>query len=226
MNFIIAKSLEKKMQNKLDSVISISNDIISSPDASDSTVHPIYRYINAIGSSVLSSLLIKLFTGEEVDDVNTLHDDLYFFNNCIPLDKKVGISLKDNLVIPVAWDKDRFKNTLINIGSDCGVPFEFQCTNHMSTLFLPVGVTILYNGNHSVLCGILKREGIIYPNQVVNLTSEYENIRFDGMYYRDIKSNKIIQKVNKFELGAIFEIGRLLVKNNINYLDSKLVINS
>lgn len=221
MNFIKRITQEKNMQKKLDSIISIASDIVCSTEARDSSVHPIYRYINAIGSSVLSSLLMKLFTEQGVDDVNTLHDDLHFFNNCTSLEKKIAISLKDNLVIPVAWDTGRFKNNLISIGTDCGLPFEFQSINHMSTLFMPVGVTIVYNGNHSILSGILKREGIIYPNQVVNLSSEYEKIKFDGIYYRDIKSNQIIQPVNNFELGAIFEIGRLLVKNNINFLDSK-----
>ncbi|EKX78208.1 DUF6710 family protein [Clostridium botulinum] len=57
------------------------------------------------------------------------------------------------------------------------------------SLFLPIGVTIVYNGNHS-----------------------------DGTHYRDIVSNKVIQEVENFELGAIYEIGRLLIKTYMSFL--------
>ncbi len=61
------------------------------------------------------------------------------------------------------------------------------------SLFLPIGVTIVYNGNHS-----------------------------DGTHYRDIVSNKVIQEVENFELGAIYEIGRLLIKTYMSFWVSKL----
>ncbi|WP_407919523.1 DUF6710 family protein [Clostridium combesii] len=56
-------------------------------------------------------------------------------------------------------------------------------------LFLPIGVTIVYNGNHSY-----------------------------GTHYRDIVSNKVIQEVKNFELGAIYEIERLLIKTDMSFL--------
>ncbi|WP_160165677.1 DUF6710 family protein [Clostridium botulinum] len=54
---------------------------------------------------------------------------------------------------------------------------------------MPIGVTIVYNGNHS-----------------------------DGTHYRDIVSNKVIQEVKNFELGAIYDIGRLLIKTDMSFL--------
>ncbi|WP_434283038.1 DUF6710 family protein [Clostridium botulinum] len=54
---------------------------------------------------------------------------------------------------------------------------------------MPIDVTIVYNGNHS-----------------------------DGTRYRDIVSNKVIQEVKNFELGAIYEIGRLLIKTYMSVL--------
>lgn len=207
------------MKRRLNHILSIAQDIIEKSDASKDFNHPIYRYINAIGSVVLNNLMMQLFTGQEVSNASYLLDDLLFScDNCLTLDENstLSIDLKDNLVIPVAWNKDRFIDNLISIGSDCGKPFKFHSINHMGTVFLPIGVTIVYNGNHSILTGILKREGSISPRQVINLAFLYDRIKFDGMSYRDIKNNSLIQKVNYFELGAIFEIGRLLVQNNFN----------
>ncbi len=228
MFFLNKKNVE--MERKLENILDIAQLIIDKSEmSSDSTLHPIYRYINAIGSSVLQKLIMQLFTGQEVDSVDELFYDLcrYFksenkiyYSDCATIEdnEKIEISLKDNLVIPVAWNMSRFETTITAIGIDCGNPFEFQRLNHMSMLFLPIGVTIVHNGNHSILSGILKREGVIHPTEIVNLASLYEKIRFDGTYYKDIESDQIIQVVKNFELGAIYEIGRLLIKNDITFL--------
>lgn len=220
----------EEMKRKLKSILDIAQYIIDKSEISgDYAVHPIYRYINAIGSSVLQKLLMQLFTGQEVDRVDTLLFDLCryiknenrtYSSNCVTIEdnEKITISLKDNLVIPVAWNMSRFENTITKIGTDCGNPFEFQRLNHMSMLFLPIGITIVHNGNHSILSGILKREGVIHPTEMVYLAPQYEKIKFDGTYYRDIESDRIIQKVSNFELGAIYEIGRLITKSDITYL--------
>lgn len=44
----------------------------------------------------------------------------------------------------------------------------------MSKLFLPIGVTIVHNVNHSNLSGIIKREGVIHPTEIVNLVPLYK----------------------------------------------------
>jgi hypothetical protein len=218
----------KDMKKHLQSIIAIAQNIIDKSDKHGDFLHPIYRYINALGYSVLQRLLMQLFTGKEVDNVDVLFYDLCHYINsenyisdCTSIEnnEKISISLKDNLVIPVAWNISRFETNIAGIGADCGNQFEFQKLNHMSKLFLPIGVTIVHNGNHSILSGIIKREGVIHPTEIVNLTSLYEKIKFDGVYYRDVNSNQVIQEVKNFELGAIYEIGRLLIKNDIKFLE-------
>lgn len=214
---------------ELKSILKLAQSIIDKSSISgECTSQPIYRYINTIGSSVLQKLLIQLFTGQKVDCIDNLFFDLcryYKIENktyairCTETEdnKNVEISLKDDLVIPVAWNTSRFVDNLTRIGSDCDNPFLFKSFNHMSMLFLPIGVTIVHNGNHSILSGIIKREGVIFPTEVIDLSTLYDSFMFDGTYYRDMKSNKIIRKVAYFELGVIYEIGRLLIKNNIAF---------
>ncbi len=222
----------KEMRRYLRSIIDIAQNIIDGAEITGNSLHPIFRYINAIGSSVLQRLLMQLFTGQEVNHVEVLFYDLChyiknknYISDCSTIENndKISISLKDNLVIPAAWNKNRFESAITGIGIDCGNQFEFQKSNHMSKLFLPIGVTIVHNGNHSILSGIIKREGIIHPTEMVNLSPLYEKIKFDGIYYRDIYTNQVIQEVKNFEFGAIYEIGRLLLKKDINFLEQNNV---
>lgn len=44
-----------------------------------------------------------------------------------------------------------------------------------------IGLTIVYNGNHSTLSGILKGEGMIQANQTYDLVPTYDYMYFDGI---------------------------------------------
>lgn len=221
---------KKKKRKNLDSVLFIAQSIIDKSEVSDDFIQPIYSYIKAIGSTVQQRLLMHLITGQEVTQVEELFIDLgrdikgenneyIYAPSSIEDNEKISISLKDNLVIPVAWNMSRFVDNITGIGTECGNSFTFQKLNHRSILYLPIGVTIVYNGNHSILTGIIKSEGIIHPTEIIDLAPLFEKVKFDGTYYRDIKSNKIVQTVRNFELGAIFEIGRLLAKAHISFLN-------
>lgn len=53
---------------------------------------------------------------------------------------------------------------------------------------------------------------------MVDLAPLYDKVKFDGIHYRDIESKQVIHRVRNFELGVIYEIGRLLIKSGISFL--------
>jgi hypothetical protein len=214
----------------------IAQSIIDKSTITSGSSHPIFKYINSLGATTLQFLLMQLYTGQEVSQIDELFFDLAYYlldknletsSTTDYLDKDVNkdisVSLKDDLVIPVAWNRDRFINAFTEIGTNYGNPFKYYSINHMSKLLLPIGVTIVYNGNYSTLSGVLQKEGSIQPTEIIDLSSRYNNIDFDGTYYRESKTKRIVQKVKHFEMGAIYEIGRLIKNTNICFLDqSKL----
>lgn len=108
------------------------------------------------------------------------------------------------------WEKDRFCNTLLKIGSDVNNPFR-QDSNHISYYIHPIGAIFVRNGNHSVNAGMMKMEGSITPSEVLDWTIEYErnDIFFDGSKFKSRSLDDI--KINSpKELGILFEIGRFL----------------
>ena len=74
---------------------------------------------------------------------------------------------------------------------------------------------IIYNGNHSTLSGILKGEGTIQANQTYDLVPTYDYMYFDGIYFRNKMNDEKLYKVARFEIGALYEIGRILAENGI-----------
>ena len=149
-----------------------------------------------------------------VDDLNEICRDLAFFlgegygkisyskiNN-----REIAVALKEDPIILRAWNYERLIRCLGFIGEDIiteklmfddedgiikyykkEVPnyYVHDKLNHYANIIEPIGITILYNGNHSTLTGILKGEGILYPREVVDISQLYDNIYFDGNYYRD-----------------------------------------
>lgn len=123
-------------------------------------------------------------------------------------------NIRDAILV-CAWNKQRFVDALLNIGQNVGNSFEYDKTNHMATYIFPIGLTIVYNGNHSSLSGILKGEGTIQANQTYDLVPTYDYMYFDGIYFRNKINDEKLYKVERFEIGALYEIGRLLAENGI-----------
>ena len=67
----------------------------------------------------------------------------------------------------------------------------------------------------SILSGILKGEGTIQANQTYDLVPTYDYIYFDGIYFRNKMNDEELYKVERFEIGALYEIGRILAENGI-----------
>lgn len=92
--------------------------------------------------------------------------------------------------------------------------------NHIYYLFLPMGLTVVVNGFHSINAGIVKSIGSLCfspnfkNNKVYDISPLYEKIYFDGTDYRETETGKIVQGCEEgksiFELGCIFEIGRII----------------
>lgn len=115
--------------------------------------------------------------------------DEYNTNVCINHGREKWLNLEINLstdiVLMCAWNEGRFTNALSNIGTDVKNPFKFDKNNHFVSYIYPLGITIVDNGNHSLLTGVLKSEGVIYPIQTYDITGCYELFYFDGAYYKE-----------------------------------------
>jgi len=89
--------------------------------------------------------------------------------------------------------------------------FKFDKINHMAQYFYPLGITYVYNGNHSIFSGMNKGEGNIKVNTLFDVSYLYKYFYFDGTYL----NNRKTQEKHKiyFEIGVLFEIGRLLLEH-------------
>ena len=44
----------------------------------------------------------------------------------------------------------------------------------------------------------------------------YDDMYFDGIYFRRKANEKILSEVSRFEIGVLYEIGRILAENGIS----------
>lgn len=90
--------------------------------------------------------------------------------------------------------------------------FEFDEINHFAHYIYPLGITHVINGNHSIFSGMIKGEGHIKVDKVIDISYLYDDYYFDGTYITNSKTNE--KEKIYFELGALFEIGRVLLKHS------------
>lgn len=217
------ESIEKK--EKLDNVLKIADKLIKQKNIKDVRESPVYSLIRAISNLHLYDIVRELYEGKDVTDIQSIYNDVgrylnssVTFNNSksFKLGKsEIDINLSKDAVLVCAWSEERFINALLKIGKNVGNKFEYKKINHMATYIYPLGLAIVYNGNHSILSGILKGEGVIQANQTYDLEPTYDYMYFDGVYFRNKDNDEVIYKVRRFEIGILYEIGRLLAENGI-----------
>lgn len=223
MNLFFNEDRNKK--EKLDSVLQITHNLIKESDVKDVRKNPIYSLIRAMSNYHLYDILRELYEDEEVTYVRSIYKDIgeYIINNDILDNRKnfglgesnIYIDLSKAAVLVCAWNKKRFVDALLNIRQNVGNVFTYDKINHMATYIYPIGLTIVYNGNHPILTGILKGEGIIQANNTYDLVPTYDYMYFDGIYFRNKMNDEKLYKVSRFEIGALYEIGRILTENGI-----------
>lgn len=160
--------------------------------------------------------------------------DYYLWNQTsFELDNTIEIELGRMPILSKVWRADRLVDSLSFIGSDVvrknnylvdlpsGYEMERmnfkQDNNHIGAYQYPLGFVYIYNGNHSVNAGIMKGEGKLKIKDVHDLSGMFERYKFDGNYLKEkkgLKGSEIWDNVDKipFELGAVFEIGRILLE--------------
>lgn len=124
---------------------------------------------------------------------------------------------KDPIVTEI-WESSRLTDNIGTIGK--GIKrfnnddnyFRYQELNHVGIYLYPLGIVHVENGNHSINAGMIKSEGHFYVNYFIDISEKYGQYYFDGINLVDKATGE--KQFIFFELGVIFEIGRLLVNDS------------
>jgi hypothetical protein len=165
---------------------------------------------------------VFLLTGYNYKDNHQLLWDLVFQEPIKTFTGDIIIDLAKDPVIPSAWERNRLVWSIADIGNQKN-PWKQQRINHGIHLYLPIGLSIVTGGNHSITSGMIKRTGKLIINEdaflchVFDISNLIRSIRFDGTHYRKIDDGSIVFEGANFDFGCIFEIGRVILDNNISF---------
>ena len=221
---------EKIKKEKLKEILTVAEEIIIKAKNKKYKEHPVNAIIKALTDKAQQDFLFDLYSRKS----NSEYGGRLFYSipsvevngsminkECSNSDRKIDIA-RDN-IISGPWNKERFINSIINIGEGCSWgEWKEHSNNHFVNYYKPLNLYLVTNGNHSITCGILKNEGEIINNiTCYNLNTYYDYICFDGVSYKEIEGCSETIKIYQgkeiiFEIGAIFEIGRLILKYKID----------
>lgn len=128
-----------------------------------------------------------------------------------------AINLARDLIFPWPWYAGRIINCFCKLrpGGEWGA--WRQDRNHCVELWLPIGITWVHGGNHSITAGVLNGEGEIWPEITYDISKIYRNVTCDGVKYYRRFDGQTIGLVPDFEMAAVFEIGRLITKHKVPF---------
>lgn len=234
-NLYIKDDLSDK--EKFENIIDFAKEIIDKHNNKNSHEHPILDFIRILGRRIQSDYMgYLLYSGKVENKSRDLEAREVMFspyktikdenNNYIEVstlierkqnDKKINLS-KD-LVLPWPWRRERIRDCLLNIGEgrEFGI-WKQDYNNHFVDVWLPMGIAWVNGGNHSITVGIVQG-GELEPDYYSDISKVYKYVKCDGENFIDINSGINLSKVKSPEFAAIFEIGRMMVDNNISFID-------
>ncbi len=172
---------DKKKKERLNSVLKTTHNLIKKNDIKDVRKNPVYSLIRAMSNYHLYDIVRELYEDEEVTDVQSIYKDIgeYLINSDKLNNSKsfelgesnINIDLSKDAILVCAWNKERFVNALLNIGQNVGNLFEYDKINHMTTYIYPIGLTIVYNGNHSTLHSLQRITRIVFSSMLAIMES-------------------------------------------------------
>lgn len=129
---------------------------------------------------------------------------------------KYPIFLSKDIVLPTNWHPQSIVSLLGKIGTDdrhCG-KFR-QDRNHSTTLLLPMRISFVNSGNHSISQGIITGDGTIIPENVIRLNKLFDKLAFDGENWIFLETGEPMFSPRYPEFGWIWEIARHITEDQI-----------
>lgn len=228
VKFIFDKHSDNR--KRLENILRFIRDILESREPYKSQT--VFYIIKILTDRINSGKCIdKLCESHSKPDysIDIEDDNIINTRNEVELKRPITIRLGKDPVLVSFKDREKIVKRLATIGTKEN-KWEQRTTvgtdKHCFNLFLPIGVTEICEGRHSVYSGIVKGVGkLTYTpgdknQKVFDISYLYDEIYYDGYCYRNISENKKIEEV-PFEYGCIFEIGRLIKEHNISFLNIK-----
>lgn len=194
--------------------------------------HPLVDVIRLLGRDLQTKYMLHLVKNYGANRMKDITFDNTFFNSFEILNEKgetyhdlknkvsfkKEVYLNKDVILPWSWSINRLKKSIVDIGDSRNMGIWKQDDeNHHTYLLLPIGVTFVDGGNHSITTGIIQGEGVITPECIYDISKVYDYVKCDGENYYLKKDGTIISSVKNVEFAAIFEIGRKMIQLGVSF---------
>ena len=229
MDIRFADNLSAQRDNKkrLSDILRYIEDFIFAKEYTNFSHITVFYIVKIFTDRINTFLNEDTINGKRNNNKYDPLGDFYNYNlRYVEPEKDFDISLARDPVITNIWNTDSLTKAFCTISEDNN-SFVHQGLNHEFRIFLPMGVTEVYNGNHSVNSASLKGDGILHvykkprkgfiQAEICDMSHLYDEYYYDGTYFRS-KYDKHFKMKGTFESGCIFEIGRCIHEKGISFI--------
>lgn len=123
-----------------------------------------------------------------------------------PLNKEyINISLKDQCVISIPWNRGRMKRAITEIYKR---EFIYDPYNHASTYYTPLNICHIEGGYHSITAGIGYSKGEITSIKL-DISKSFPHLFSDGAYWYNAHTKERLYPVFDYRIAILFELAKL-----------------
>lgn len=184
------------------------------------------QWVKTIANSIQCSLALNCFRNNKfccdsgIDYIRLVEQSISVELLGRPSVTPYNLQIHETPIITCVWNIDRLQDSMLTIGAFCWKPYDAEINRYNVRAFLvkPLGLVIVYQGNHSVNAAIIHNEGEISISEEVDITPVLEKYDFDGVKFVDKTSKKKVNigglidgcKPIMEEMGMLFELAKIL----------------
>ncbi|SHH59675.1 hypothetical protein SAMN02745180_00570 [Sporanaerobacter acetigenes DSM 13106] len=155
--------------------------------------------------------LLSKFLYSEMDDIKIdfpFAMDYFISNSDFPnkavlIRKDKTVDLSQDTIILLPWDRYAFSYTVKSILQN---GFKYIKSNHRGYYFSDIDLCYVYNGNHSIATGIIKKTGQIRVKEY-DIKNLFKDLTTDGLNWY-INGEKQLIKVFDFRISILYELAK------------------
>lgn len=118
-------------------------------------------------------------------------------------DDKV-IDLSKDPVVLLPWNRYAFSSIIKSIAE---IGFKYIKSNHRGYYFSDLELCYIYNGNHSIATGIIKKTGQIEVKEY-DIKNLFKDLTTDGSYWY-INGERQLREVFDFRIAILYELAKI-----------------
>lgn len=208
---------------KFQNALHFAKELLRQSSGCGQDAHPFFDFVRLIGKGLQAQYLTNIvYVADRPNLPEASFNELGWgieelYDLLRRVDDNPAHRVCKDLLLPFPWDGQKLIRDMTHIGTGKQWGAWQQNAGHRIEMWLPLGISWVYSGDHSVTVAILQESAEVMADDVFHMGELLKRFYCDGEFYRRQEDDSIAGPMQCLEMAVLFEVGRLMLEHGLSY---------